>query len=1046
MPLTLPADLVREVREGRAVLFLGAGASIGARSSGGDLIPAGDGLATILREAYLDDSYKGLDFRSIYDLCCSVRSVPVVQRKVFEVLNPFQPAEFHRLIPTFAWAGLAGTNYDLVIERAYSRVASAVQRVEPHVKDGDGATDRLSDRSVLYLKLHGCLTRHNETKPPMLASTEQLIAFKDGRHGQFSIFLEWAKTRTLIFCGYAFLDPNLRALFGEIIKEGDNRPLHYIFNKGLLSAQTSYWRERRVSAIDATFEDLLSALDGQITKDQRSLGAIAVNSGALTSFTRFISHPNLRESEDLKNYLSSFIDHVGPEISPSNQDSKRFYSGFDLGWHSIAKNLDVRQPIIDELLTDHILALSANPQQPLVMVKGHAGAGKTIVLRRACYEAAKKHECLCFFVSREHLIQVDRFEEIFRLTNKPIFLFVDNIAEHRDRVLELIEAARGAKATVKIIGTETFSTWNSSCDDLEQHVSAELELRYLSEDNLNALISKLEQHDCLGYLKPLTAAQRLFQLQHIHGRQLLVALLEATHGVPLAEIVAEEYRAIPSAKARLLYLDICSLHRFGPPVRAGLISRLHDISFLDFENEFFKPLQAIVVLRKDTRSGDYVYEARHSHIAHTVYEAVLKTQDQRFDNIVRIIGKLNSSYSYDLEVIAKLVKADSLQRAIADHGKIRQVYAAATEALGERALLLHQRGIFEMRVAATMGELAVAEDLISKAAGLEPGNRSIKHSLSEIDLRRSRISLDRLERKAWRWRSVAAASALVARGKSPYPHHTLLKAAIDGVRDALEDAEHSQTDATTQELGESIAEAEAVLKRGLQAFPNEAILLGEEGELSKVLSEAVRAEKAFEKAFDANQRSTLIAKRLSRIKRSKALYPEAEAILQKCLEFNPSDQGLHYDMARAIRESAPDADTKRSEILLYHYRRSFSLGDKNYQAQFWYARQLALSGSWDDAKEFFQALDRAYVPFREKRRIQGVVLNENGEPRQYSGSIALIRETYGFLTCAEPQLRAFFTMENESVAKVIEYLSVGSHVSFELGFSLRGAVVVRMIV
>jgi tetratricopeptide (TPR) repeat protein len=343
----------------------------------------------------------------------------------------------------------------------------------------------------------------------------------------------------------------------------------------------------------------------------------------------------------------------------------------------------------------------------------------------------------------------------------------------------------------------------------------------------------------------------------------LVALLEATHGVALHELIANEYKSIPSDKAKLLYLDICSLHRFGPPVRAGLVSRIHALSFEDFQKEFFKPLQEIVVLREDKRSGDYVYEARHPYIADAVYEAVLKTEEQRFDNVVRILNKLNPSYSYDLEVIGKLVKADTLQKMLSDQAKVRQVFDVAEAAFGGRTVIYHQRGIFEMHVAVNNGGLNVAEQLLEKALSIESHNPAIKHSLAELDLKRSRLSHDPLERQAWRRRAVDLATSLVKKGNSPYPHHTLLKAAIDDVKDSLAQAEKEQTEVANLKLGDSIANAEAVLRSGHQAFPNEALLLAEEGELSKVLSEADRAEAAFEKAFEANSRSTLIAKRLA---------------------------------------------------------------------------------------------------------------------------------------------------------------------------------------
>ncbi len=1038
MALTFPPALVAAVLEGRAVLFVGAGASRGAMNASLENIPDGRRLADLVISKFLGAEYVGLDFKSAYDLACSQRDVATVQRFVFETLNPFQPADFHKLIPKFAWAGIAGTNYDLIIERAYKTTPGALQRLEPNVKDGDHATDRIADRAILYVKLHGCITRYTETSPPLVASTEQLIAFRHGREGQFSTFLEWAKTKTIIFCGYAFLDNNLRTLFDEIIREGDKRPKHYIVNKGLRSAETDYWRDRRVEAIDASFQDFLEALDAQTDSVKRALALAVIEQSYTTSFTRFITTPNAQPSDDLVHYLNSFIEHVGPDIDPADGDPARFFSGFDLGWFPMKAQLDVRLSLLDEIVTSHIVPTPAE-RLPIVLIKGHAGSGKTVALRRLCYDAATKYGKLCFYVSRQHIIQPAQFEEIFSLTNLPILIFVDNVSEHRDKLTELMHVARARKAPIKIIATETHSVWNVLCDDLEPHVADVHEMRYLSEAQIDALLERLEQFGCLGYLQTLSLEQRRHELRHVHSRQLLVALLEATHGLALVDLVESEYRSIPSAEAQLLYLDICSLHRFGPPVRAGLISRIHNISFDEFKEKLFKPLEAIVVLRKDRRSGDYVYEARHSYIAHTVYEAVVKKQEQRFDNLIRIVTKLNPNYSYDLEVIAQLVKAETLQKTLSDDSKIRQVYDAAEAALGERAVLFHQRGIFEMHIASNMGQLDVAEQLFLRAQTLEPYNRSIHHSLAELDLHRSRRATDPLERQAWRQRAIEQANALASKGTSPYPHHTLLKAAIDSIKDAIPQADAANTEAADLKLGECITNAEAILKRGLQQFPNESILLAEEGELSRVLAQASRAEIAFEKSFAANQRSTLIAKKLARIKRAKGLHGDALQVLQKSLEFNPGSPDIHYDFAMCLLESSPDADQTKGDELLYHLRRSFSPGDKNLQAQFWYARQLALGGKFDDARPIFRELTESKVPFREKIEQRGIVLGPDGAPKEFVGAISLIREAFGFVKCDAPILEAFFS-RTQHTSQCDEYLEFGAQVRFKLAFSLRGPI------
>ena len=123
-----------------------------------------------------------------------------------------------------------------------------------------------------------------------------------------------------------------------------------------------------------------------------------------------------------------------------------------------------------------------------------------------------------------------------------------------------------------------------------------------------------------------------------------------------------------------------------------------------------------------------------------------------------------------------------------------------------------------MHVTSNLGGLNVAEDLIERALSLEPYNRAIKHSLAEVDLRRSRLAVDFIERQAWRRSAVDRASALTT-GNSPYPHHTLLKAAIDAVRDALVAAETEGSDAATLRLGEAIANAELFYEEACRHFP-----------------------------------------------------------------------------------------------------------------------------------------------------------------------------------------------------------------------------------
>jgi hypothetical protein len=52
----------------------------------------------------------------------------------------------------------------------------------------------------------------NVSVPPLVASTEQIIHHKRGRAGQFAQFLEWSRTKTIVYIGYNLGDYNLRVL------------------------------------------------------------------------------------------------------------------------------------------------------------------------------------------------------------------------------------------------------------------------------------------------------------------------------------------------------------------------------------------------------------------------------------------------------------------------------------------------------------------------------------------------------------------------------------------------------------------------------------------------------------------------------------------------------------------------------------------------------------------------------------------------------------------------------------------------------------------
>src|SRR5690349_18133647 len=171
----LPAPLLSEIEAGRAVLVLGAGASLSAMEACGVKPPlTGRQLAKLLAEKFLTDDQSSLPLPQVADLAINESDLFTVQDFIASLLVKVKPQQEHQIITTFRWRGLATTNYDTLIEQAYVANRDAVQAPVSMIDNGDRVDDLLRDpESVQLLKLHGCITRTHSETCPLLLSTAQ---------------------------------------------------------------------------------------------------------------------------------------------------------------------------------------------------------------------------------------------------------------------------------------------------------------------------------------------------------------------------------------------------------------------------------------------------------------------------------------------------------------------------------------------------------------------------------------------------------------------------------------------------------------------------------------------------------------------------------------------------------------------------------------------------------------------------------------------------------------------------------------------------------
>jgi hypothetical protein len=77
------------------------------------------------------------------------------------------------------------------------------------------------------------------------------------------------------------------------------------------------------------------------------------------------------------------------------------------------------------------------------------------------------------------------------------------------------------------------------------------------------------------------------------------------------------------------------------------------------------------------------------------------------------VSKLNPGYSYDQEVLGELIRASTLATVFRDPAKGDAIYEAVLASVGRTSHILHQRGLYEMRVARDMGMFDRAESYLN---------------------------------------------------------------------------------------------------------------------------------------------------------------------------------------------------------------------------------------------------------------------------------------------------------------------------------------------
>jgi tetratricopeptide (TPR) repeat protein len=972
---------------------------------------------------------------TILKLAISERNLFEVQSFIAELFEKYTPAQHHKLIPTFVWHSIATTNYDLILERAYNECKDRAQELAVCKRNGEKMAAKFSSkRNVLYMKLHGCITDIGDEKLPLILTPDQYLTHKKGRSRLFERLKEHAYEYPILFIGTSLTDPDIRAILWELSEQIDARPRSFMVGPKIKSAELRFWETKKITSICTTFEAFLNSIFHVVTPQQRKM-TIAIPRPAHPIQSLFNTPAGTPISQSLNELMSNCVDYIHAAMQSPQTDPKAFFRGYFTNWDPILRNFDVRRDITDSLLSEIFLEdeSARESQQQLFLLKGHAGSGKSVTLKRLAWDAAILFDKICLFAMPGAIISYYALSELYGLCKQRLFVFIDPASDNVDLIKELMESARRERIPLTLVAAERLNEWNDCCAGLQQCLSQDYHLKYLHDSEISELIEKLREYDSLGFLKGLSADKQKDAFQKIAGRHLLVALHEATLGKPFSEIILDEYNSISSEQAKSLYLTVSILHRLGVSVRAGLISRVHGLNFNQFRESLFKPLEFVVFAIKDSKVNDFAYQTRHPYIAEMVFEQVLTSDQSRFDEYARIIANLDVDYYSDSIGFKGLLNAKSLSSQFRDTQMVRQLFALSTKRSVDDYMLMQQMAIFEMT--SVNGSMERASELLHEAFRLAPWSKPIAHSLAELSLKKAETARTELEKAKYLNTAHAAVSKL-ARDEleTSHAHHTLIKIETVKLEELLRIGDQAA-------IERSIKSIESAIQRAKQTFPDDSFILDAESRFSALVQDEPRAFESIQKAFNANKRSQYIAIRLASLYLKMNNPDKAETALRESIELNPSDKDLNYRLATLLLENAkPDLNEIR-----HYLRRAFTNNDNRLLAQFAYAIVSFLLNDIGEASRVFDALKVARLDIETKRKPTNLVYSDNSELKVFHGTTSKIEHSFAFLNMDGTQASVFIYRFHDHEFDW-NSLRVGDRVAFNLGFTYRGPIALNVMV
>lgn len=232
-----------------------------------------------------------------------------------------------------------------------------------------------------------------------------------------------------------------------------------------------------------------------------------------------------------------------------------------------------------------------------------------------------------------------------------------------------------------------------------------------------------------------------------------------------------------------------------------------------------------------------------------------------------------------------------------------------------------------------------------------------------------------------------------------------------------------------------IKEIEKTLSSAKQYYPEHQFILEAESNFNEMINNKPEALALLIKAFEVNKSSPFIALRLANVYEFNKDYEKGLNVLKEALAINQGEKDINFKYATLLSKKGGVEDYND---IKHYLRRSFTMGDSRYQAQFWYARSLYLCNEIAESNKMFDILRDTNIDIKIKNEPRGKV-RRNSSIVRFTGTITGVEMNYGFIKRDEIGDVIYFYRYHDSYDNW-EQFKKNVKVNFILSFNYRGAI------